>query len=65
MRVLVALAVWMDDAVTTVADGGEVEETAVVVEAVVVVVVDLVARSVREVEAAVEMEPRVSLPCVA
>jgi len=53
----------MDDAVTTVADGGEVEETAVVVEAVVVV--DLVARSVREVEAAVEMEPRVSLPCVA
>ena len=63
MRVLVALAVWMDDAVTTVADGGEVEETAVVVEAVVVV--DLVARSVREVEAAVEMEPRVSLPCVA
>jgi len=55
----------MDDAVTAVADGGEVEETAVVVEAVVVVVVDLVARSVREVEAAVEMEPRVSLPCVA
>jgi len=61
VRVLVALAVWVDG--TTVVDVPEVVEAVVVV--VVVVVVDLVARSVRELDAAVEMEPRESLPCVA
>lgn len=63
MRVLVALAVWVDGVGATVVD---VPEVVVVVEdEEVVVVVDLVATSVREVEAAVEMEPRVSLPCAA
>lgn len=57
MRVLVAFAVLDDGVGATVVevDGGEM----------VVVVVDFAARSVRDVEAAVEMEPRVSLPCVA
>lgn len=59
MRVLVALAVLVDEAGATVVDAVGVEVV------VVVVVVDLIARSVRELEAAVEIEPRVSLPCVA
>lgn len=56
MRVLVAFAVLVDEAGATVVDV-DGEEMAVVV--------DFAARSVRDVEAAVEMEPRVSLPCVA
>lgn len=59
MRVLVAFAVWVDGTGATAVDVPEVEDT------VVVVVVDLIARSVRELDAAVEIEPRVSLPCVA
>lgn len=39
--------------------------TMVELTAVVVVVVDLTALSEREVDAAVEVDPRVSLPCVA
>jgi hypothetical protein len=57
--VLVALAVCVDGAGVTAVDVVAVEEVEVVV------VVDLVATSVRELDAAVEMEPRVSLPCVA
>lgn len=57
MRVLVAFAVLVDEAGATVVD--------VDGEEMAVVVVDFAARSVRDVEAAVEMEPRVSLPCVA
>lgn len=60
MRVLVAFAVLLDEGGATAVD---VDGAEMVV--VVVVVVDFAARSVRDVEAAVEIEPRVSLPCVA
>lgn len=60
MRVLVAFAVLVDEVGATAVDV-DGEEMVVVV----VVVVDFAARSVRDVEAAVEIEPRVSLPCVA
>lgn len=59
MRVLVAFAVLVDEVGATAVDVDGEEMV------VVVVVVDFAARSVRDVEAAVEMEPRVSLPCVA
>lgn len=59
MRVLVAFAVLVDEVGATAVDVDGEEMV------LVVVVVDFVARSVRDVEAAVEMEPRVSLPCVA
>jgi hypothetical protein len=60
VRVLVAFAVLVDEVGATAVD---VDGAEMVV--VVVVVVDFAARSVRDVEAAVEIEPRVSLPCVA
>jgi hypothetical protein len=56
----VAFAVLVDEVGATAVD---VDGAEMVV--VVVVVVDFAARSVRDVEAAVEIEPRVSLPCVA
>jgi hypothetical protein len=59
VRVLVAFAVLVDEVGATAVDVDGEEMV------VVVVVVDFAARSVRDVEAAVEMEPRVSLPCVA
>lgn len=61
MRVLVAFAVLLDEGGATAVDVDGAEMVVVVV----VVVVDFAARSVRDVEAAVEIEPRVSLPCVA